>query len=117
MPGHWLKSLRLYLSIVKGSLELDKTYIPPLQRQDDSYIMDRVLQARCFTNHEICQINHCRMYLQAITLSDLALANGYTLGPDMLLGRPGPRSSTSSWIHINQAHPHEASFEDLAPCN
>jgi hypothetical protein len=51
------------------------------------------------------------MYLQAITMSDLALADGDTLDPDMLLGRPGTRSSTSSWIHINQARPHEASWK------
>jgi hypothetical protein len=79
-----LKALRLFLSRIKGSLELDKTYLPPIERDDDSYIMDLVLHAGCFTASETCQINHCRMYLQAITLADIVLADGYTLDPDIL---------------------------------
>jgi hypothetical protein len=110
MPGRWLKSLRSFLASISGFLELDKTYLPPIQRKGDIYIMDMVLHASCFSESEICQINHCRMYLQAITFSDIVLADGVTLDPDMLQGNPGITSSTSSWLHINQARPHQPSW-------
>lgn len=44
-------------------------------------------------------------------MSDICLADGVTLDPDMLLGTPSPTSSTSSWVTINQARPHEASWK------
>jgi hypothetical protein len=110
MPGRWLKSLRSFLASINGSLELDKEYLPPIQRHGDVYIMDMVLHVGCFSESEIRQINHCRMYLQAITMSDIVLADGVTLDQDMLLGNPGTHSSTSSWLHINQARPHQPSW-------
>jgi hypothetical protein len=111
MPGRWLKSLRNFLAYIGGTIELDTTYLPPLQRHNDMYIMDMVLQCGVFSEHEIRQINHCRMFLQAITLSDICLADGETLDHDMLLGSPGPSSSTSTWVHINQDRPHEPSWK------
>jgi hypothetical protein len=110
MPGRWLKSLRIFLSTISGSLELDKMYLPPIQRKHDTYIMDMVLQAGCFSASEIRKINYCRMYLQVITMSDLVLADGVTLDPDMMRGHPSDTSSTTSWLHINQARPHAASW-------
>lgn len=111
MPGRWLKSLRVFLSTIRGSLDLDKSYLPPIQRENDMYLMDMVLHASCFSDTEICQINHCRLYLQAITMSDIVLADGITIDPDMLIGHPSPSSSNSLWLHINQARPHDASWK------
>jgi hypothetical protein len=100
LPGRWLKLLWTFLAGIKGSLELDIGYLPPIQRHNDSYIMDSVLNAGYVLDSKVCQINHCQMYLQAITVSDLCLADGVLLDCDMFHGRPGPTSSTSSWIQI-----------------
>jgi hypothetical protein len=98
MPGRWLKLLRLFLSHIDGSLELDTSFIPPKKRAGDSYLMDLVLQSDDYSDLEIQRINYCRMYLNAITLSDLCLANGATLDRDMLNDHRLPSSSQSSWI-------------------
>jgi hypothetical protein len=111
MPGRWLKSLRLFLNWLGGSLEIDNPFLPPIQHEHDTYIMDSVISSNRFSDTEVLQINHCRMYLQAVMLSDLCLAGGRTLDRDMYNGVPGLRSSTSSWIHINQARPHPASWK------
>ncbi len=79
MPGRWLKLLRLFLSHIDGSLELDTSFIPPKQPAGDSYLMDLVLQSAAYSDLEIQRINYCRMYLNAITVSDLCLADGATL--------------------------------------
>jgi len=111
MLGRWLKSLCLFLSTIGGSLELDKCYLPPRQRHNVAYIMDIVLASSCFSANEICQINHCRMFLQVITLSDLCLADGCTLDKEIRRGMPGSSSSTTAWVQINQAQPHSASWK------
>jgi hypothetical protein len=111
MPGRWLKLLQAFLSYIDGSLELDTFFLLPTQRQRDVYIMDTVLHAGTFSASEIRQINHCRMHLQAVTLSDLCLADGSSLDQSMLSGVPSSTSSTTQWIQINQAKPHEASWK------
>ncbi len=72
--------------------------------------MDLVLQSNNFDPKEIRLINYCRMYLQAVTMADLCLADGVSLDPALLSGHPAPTSSVSKWIHINQARPSEPSW-------
>lgn len=62
-----------------------------------------ILKSDSFTPKEILRLNYCRLYLQAVTLSDLCMADGVTMDPSMLSGHPGKNSSTSSWVHITQA--------------
>jgi hypothetical protein len=107
IPGRWLKSLRDFLSRIDGTLEVDDYFLPPTQRANDVYLMDLVLASDQFTQKEICTINYCRMHLQAVTMADLCLADGVSLDPALLSGNPAPTSSTSKWIHINQARPSE----------
>jgi hypothetical protein len=111
MPGRWLSSPRRFLCTINGALELDTFFLSPLQPHHDIYIMDTVLQAGTFLDSEIRQINHCPMYLQAITLSVLCLSNGASLDCAMLQGEPSSHSSTTSWFQNNQAKPHTASWK------
>jgi hypothetical protein len=110
MPGRWLSSLRTFLARIDGSIELEYSFLPPTQRAQDVYIMDMVLTSDNFTPKEICLLNYCKLYLQAVTLSDLCLANGTVLDPNMLNGHLGANSSTSTWVHITQAQPNEGSW-------
>jgi hypothetical protein len=73
--------------------------------------MDLVLASDSFTDHEVCLINFCCLYLQAITLSDICLADGITLDQSMLRGKPDTNSSTSKWIHVNQARPDKPTWK------
>jgi hypothetical protein len=110
MPGRWLKSLRHFLAHINGSFELDNSFLPPPQQQHDKYIMDLVLKSAAFSDPEIKQINYCRLYLKAITLSDTCNADGSTLDCSMLTGSPSTTSSKSAWIHIHHACPNATSW-------
>jgi hypothetical protein len=101
----WLPSLREFLKRVKCHLTLDDPLVPSLQRENDSYIMDHVLRSKQFKPGEITQINYCRMYLQAVTISDLTRAIGVDLDHQMLKGELGQWSSTMRYLHINQERP------------
>jgi hypothetical protein len=76
IPGRWLQSLQEFLGRIEGSFEVDDFFLPPTQRIKDVYIMDLVLRSNKFNSTEVQLINYCRMYLQAVTMSDICLADG-----------------------------------------
>jgi hypothetical protein len=73
--------------------------------------MDAVLESKQFTTSEICSINYCRLYLQAVTLSDITLADGLRLDPHFLRGTSGPMSSMTNHYKVNQARPNNAAWQ------
>ncbi len=111
MEAPWFASMREFLQCVDGHVELDNDSILPLQREHDLYLMDAVLQCNYFTPDEIKKINYCRLYLQALTLSDLTKADGKRLDPYMLVGRPSATSSVTRLHHINQGRPNENAWK------
>jgi hypothetical protein len=75
------------------------------------FIMDQVLQSGSFKPVKIVIINYCRLYLQAVTVSDLCLVDGILMDLAMLKhGKPSDQSSRSQWIHVNQARPHNKAW-------
>ena len=107
MESKWIASMRSFLSRVHSMLHLDEPCIPVLQREHDIYLMDAVLGSNHFTSLEIRRINYCRLYLGAVTLSDLTKACGSELDPCKLAGNPSLVSSFSSHLSISQDRPSE----------
>ena len=110
MESKWIASLRTFLSTVHASILLDDPVIPPLQRDNDSYIMDHILDSHQFKPYEIRKLNYCRLYLRAVTISDLTLASGISLDPTMLQGDLSIRSASSRWHPIHQDRPSETEW-------
>jgi hypothetical protein len=96
--------------VIKGQTEVNFQVVPPPQRIGDFYIMDAVLSSDIFDNRSIQLINYCCLYLRAITVSDISLANGRSLDLSMVRGVPSLLSSKSKLIWINQSRPSEASW-------
>lgn len=67
--------------------------------------MDIIIQSARFTPTEIRKLNYCRLYLQAVTLSDITKPNGWELDPCLLQGRPSSYSSLTRWQTVNQDRP------------
>jgi hypothetical protein len=109
--SHWLRSLRSFLKSINGSIRLYHTYIPPLQHQHDSYIMDHVLSSGFFKEAEIRCINYCRLYLQAVTVSDITDATGTRLFHGVTRGSVEDILSTTKWHLTYQAKPNSASWK------
>ena len=107
LEAKWLASLRLFLSTINAGVQVDDPCIPSLQRQGDSYIMDHILEAGIFSSSEVRRLNYCRLYLQAVTISDLTKITGDILDPSKLSGHPSLQSSQTNWITINQDRPSE----------
>ena len=109
--SQWFRVLRAFLSTIRGRIRLDNPYVPPLQRVNDAYIMDLVLQSKQFSDEAICQINYCRLYMQAITISDITTASGTRLFDGINRGLEVAWSSTTKWHSTNQAKPNTASWK------
>ena len=73
--------------------------------------MDHVLASDTFTSAQILLINYCRLFLTAVTISDLATATGTHLMTGVPTGRPSAWSSTPRWLHTNQARPSPAAWK------
>ena len=59
---------------------------PQPQRHLDFSLMDRLFISG-FSHDDIERINHCRLFLQVLTLADIAVGNGSRIDADMYLGQ------------------------------
>ena len=95
---------------IQGELRIDNPSIPPIQRVNDSYIMDHVLERGEFSAPEICRINYCRLYLQAITVSDVSTATGDKLAPGIRIGQPTLWSGATRLHKTHQDKPNPSTW-------
>jgi hypothetical protein len=109
--SHWLRSVRNFLKSIHGSICLNQLYVPSLQRTHDSYIMDHVLSSGQFCPIEVRAINYCRLYLQAVTVSNITDATGTRLFHGVTRGSVTDILSTTKWHLTYQANPDSASWK------
>ena len=112
MELKWIASLRRYLADVDGSIHLDNPRIPQLQRQHDSYIMEKVLTyTPALKPKMIKRINYCRMYLSVVTVSDIATASGTHIDEAMYRGDRDSLSSSYTGHPVEQRRPDAKSWK------
>ena len=106
----WLMSLRAYLHSINAKIEVDDPGVPELEREYDSYIMDAIVSSERFTDTQVRQLNYCRLFLQAVSISDLSKSGGEELDPGKLRGAPSLFSSQTKWVRFHQERPSEAEW-------
>ena len=111
MEAKWLSALRDYLNHVGAWIEVDDAEIAPLEREHDDYIMVLVLQSNEFQPTQIRMLNYCRLYLGAVTISDLTTTSGIYLDNAKLQGQISQMSSTTWWLKIYQERPADAQWK------
>jgi hypothetical protein len=99
--------MRTVMARMNAAFELDENGRPPLERQNDTHIMDAILESEKFTASQIRWLNFCRLFLQAVAISDLSEATGLQLDPTKQHGNPSARNSTTKWLHVRQNRPAE----------
>ena len=85
-PMQWIPQMRSFLSTVDCRLELEQTFVPDLQREADSYLMDLAL-AHTTSPTDLKVINACRLYLGVTFVSDISTPEGKTITRAALDGR------------------------------
>ena len=85
LPQSWLSHLRSFLADIDGKVHIPNVWLPSHRREYDSFIMEDVNQLKMSTPKKR-RVNDCRLYLGAITKSDLATADGTELDTRLLHG-------------------------------
>ena len=75
----WIRSLRMFLQEINGSLKLDDTYVARPEREHDVYIMHFAKSCNLFNDQDLAIINYCRLHLHITTISEMFDADGETL--------------------------------------
>jgi exonuclease III len=105
LESKWLASLRNFLATIQARLEVDAPGIPPIQREHDFHLMDKIMDSGQFTPMQIRRLNYCRMYLHAVTVSDITMPSGTTLDLSKRCGQRSMLSSVTTWLQVNQDRP------------
>eukprot|EP00980_Cylindrotheca_fusiformis_P010202 scaffold2269_cov65-Cylindrotheca_fusiformis.AAC.2 len=109
----FLQSLRDYLVDIDAQIEVDEPFVPPPQRENDCYLMDVALTTTCFDAEAVKRINYCRLFLQAVTLSDITFPDrlGNMIDPSLVTGAPNSKCPKSTYCPTKQAKPTASSWK------
>jgi hypothetical protein len=110
LESKWIKSLRQFMSSINVRLQLDEPAIPKVQRLYDVHLMDVIQNSHQFTDAEVKRLNYCRLFLKAVTLSDISHTTGTRLDMSKLEGRPSLISSATHGPTIYQEPPSAAEW-------
>ena len=105
LESKWISSMRAFLDKINAQIVIDDFVPPAFQRLHDFVIMDVIQASGKFTAAETHQLNYCRLYLQAETVSDLTTVAGVRLDPSKLTGALSLKSSQSHGNAIYQERP------------
>ena len=111
LESRWLLSLRKFLAKIDARIQVDQTGVPPLERENDAYIMDHIMAGKQFSTQEIQSLNYCRMYLGALTIADLTTSKGDRLDNTKLFGSTSLLSTTTKWMKVNQDRPNDSAWK------
>eukprot|EP00957_Ditylum_brightwellii_P115196 8785462-Ditylum_brightwellii.AAC.1 len=91
-------------------MELERTYVYPLQRIHNEHIIPKVIAPGRFKDKDIQRINYCQLYLNVTTIADVTLASGKQLDPHMYKEGRSLYSSVTTHMKINQQKPDPVSW-------
>jgi len=98
----WVSSIWEFASRFKMKLDIENHWVPKVSWEKDVAIMDIAL-LHDFQGGQLQMINTCRMYLQVITLSDIATAKGDRILQVVMEGkRHDQRHSELLWPVISR---------------
>src|SRR5512145_2699248 len=86
--------------------------IPKKQRDNDVYLMDKVLTTPKMSPADIRKFNYCRLYLGAVTLADITNAAGTHIDASIYDGHKIERSNMPcrNWHLVHQKNPNNTSW-------
>ena len=119
----WFTSLWQFVDSIQGTVHLDQRWHLHVQRQFDSFIMEELLLLASRLQHTrkkltakgLRQLNACRLFLQVLTVADIADGTGTMICPNVLQGmRHIDRRSLYGWPE--QASPSKQAWRLWRSC-
>ena len=91
LPIGWITSLRDKLQNYDITIEISNYWVPQIQRENDKCIMEYVIHH--LPRWMWASINLCRLYMQAITITDITTFDGTTIPKEVYLVKAPYRQS------------------------
>lgn len=107
----YLISIRAGLTHLSASLRLKETYIRPLAREGDFYLMETIIATGKFSKQSLNRINYCRDFVRVYLASDAVLPAGSELDPHVFHGRRTQCSGQPGLSYPRQSRPDEHSWK------
>jgi len=101
----FLLDIRTFLQQHEGTIKLEEAPVSPPLRENDRHIMDIAMHQRQWKSKHLIQINSCRRYLQAQTLSDITTIQGTRIQPGCITGDIHKDHKTVRVALFNQMKP------------
>ena len=95
--SRWLRTVREFL--IRNNIEIcigENEF--PLQRENDKYIME-VAEEMGFTPFELRFLNHCRLFLNVISISDITSDSGKSVDPTVMKFKKLPNQQSDPRTH------------------
>ncbi len=117
LESKWLSALQTFLASIDAHLVIDHPGLPKLQRLHNFNLMDVILSSQKFKPTEIRRLNYCRLYLKAVTVSDLTDIGGDRLDLAKRERKFSFLSSITSGVAIHQERPSDQEWKLWAKAN
>ena len=104
-PPSWLITTWEFLNDINGKVTFTDPWNLPLDRQGDCHIMPQVLSQLVhipkplLSKANLQKFNLCCIYLQVLTLSDIATSSGKEIDSHFWRGHRSSRKSSLKWPH------------------
>ena len=102
----WLPSIRNFLRTVGGRIDVENLPATPLQREHDQFLMDIALDLYSKPS-DLQHLNACRLHLQVALLSDITMADGKSIRPEVMQSHR-PLSNSAKELYLYQPSPDSA---------
>lgn len=109
LESKWLKSLRQHLCQIGGKMVFEHSIVPPMQRENDEHLMQAAVDKGCSARELRC-VNCCRLYLEVITVLDIATANGKSISVAHAKDEKQDTNNHSLYVPTNQAKPSQVAW-------
>jgi len=94
---NWLTAIWEYFASAQIQVDIEDHWIPQPAPTNDFFLIDLAVRLN-FSIDQLPQINLCRIYIQVLTASDIATANGREILPNIVQGiRTADRPSSLLW--------------------
>ena len=86
LPQSWIAHMRKFLTEIDGKIHIPEVWLPSHRREYNSFIMEDANTLKMSAANKQ-RVNDCRLYLRAITKSDIATADGTEIDVKLFDGK------------------------------
>jgi hypothetical protein len=86
IENDYILTLRHFMQQIKATLKEEDPWTVKTSRENDTHIMDEILDSPLIPATDYSTINYCRLYLQVTTIADITTSDGKRIRTEIMEG-------------------------------